>query len=367
MASIVQSRTGGADGANRSITAALSSTARSGALLISAVAVDKNAGAVPAPSTGHTNIDGRASASITFAAARRSANASATDQNGWTWPTGMACSWWIGETDFDSTATLASLATWTNESAVRSVSLGAVVAPGDGLAIAFVAVDTIANWRDAGTGRAATWTNGFTEVAVPATPLFDTGMSVATKTVSSGENVSTVATAARASSTADQASGFLLVIGVASSPQTVDLDAAMETDGAPSASASPGAVTVGIDAATESDSPPLASVGASVTLAIDTAAENDTAPTPTLAVGGVTVGLDVADETDAAFDATSAPGVLAVELDSAQESDSAPPTAVSTGAVTIPLDVALEQDRAPSADDEGGVPTGNQLLLLGVG
>lgn len=212
MASIVQSATGGADGTNTSATAALARSATVGALLTAALAVDKNAGSVPRASAGWTVREARASSSITLAVATRVADGTSADQCAWSWTTGMPYAWWIAETDLDASAGIDTAVTWTDESAVATISLGPATAPGDGLAVAFVAVDTLSNWLSG--GRAATWTDSFAEVAAPTTPSNDCCMSIATVAVRDGASVSTRATSA--SGGRDQASGVLLVIGEAS-------------------------------------------------------------------------------------------------------------------------------------------------------
>lgn len=191
-----------------SLAAELDEAATSGNRLISYVETDKDSGEVPTPSEGWTLIDGDNSSSVSIAVAERVADGSEKDDCTWTWSTSRTSAGWIIEIgELPENVSVKSGSNFTDESSVDEVALGPIEAPGAGLAIGGVAVDTLDNWDPVG------WSNGFEGEDIG---LGSTGLSVATKAVEAKASVST--TASSAGST-DQASGILILITEEAGPE----------------------------------------------------------------------------------------------------------------------------------------------------
>ena len=143
-------------------------TATSGRLLIAAIAIDKNSGAITIPS-GYTLINEYISASVSAAIAFKISDGTETSV-AWSWVNNHRHTLWVGEYSGLAAIPLDVKAEAdSGASAVTSQTSGttAATAQADELAFGFWTADTGEN-VDAG----RTYTNGFTEIAFVTTPGF---------------------------------------------------------------------------------------------------------------------------------------------------------------------------------------------------
>ncbi len=201
-----------------------------GELLVSAIAVDKNSGALTGSGTGGapagwTIIEGNFANSISTHIAWKVAGASEGTTVGWSWTTtsggGGAAGWAGAISGIDTGAGVDVSAENSTESSVGSLSTGTTgtTAEDDSFAIATVALDTWLSWDEPITNS-----NSFvTEVDAVADAVGGTGIRIATKVLTTTGTQETTFTA---DSGSDQAAGQIVVFtsSVGTVPTITDVE-----------------------------------------------------------------------------------------------------------------------------------------------